>query len=237
MRLAHNMLSTKLIKGGAAWMKTIVITGTSRGIGKATAQKFLDEGWHVIGTSTSGKSPLVSPNLDMFALDLADEKQILSFSAELEKRKGAIDVLINNAAIAISADTEHISIEVLRRTLEVNLIGLITLTETLIPLMLDRGHIINISSGLASLTEEMGTWSPAYSISKTAVNKYTKQLADVLRGRGITVSSFDPGWVRTDMGGMNAPRDPSEPAQELYELATTKVDSGYFWKGHRKRAW
>ncbi len=218
-------------------MKTAVITGVSRGIGKATARKFLDEGWRVAGTSTTGTSPLVSANLEMYALDLADEKQILSFSARLEGRRGTIEVLINNAAIALPADTEHISIEVLRRTLDVNLIGLITVTEALLPLMVDEGHIINISTGLASLTQEMGTWSPAYSISKTAVNKYTKHLADVVRSRGIVVSSFDPGWVRTDMGSMNAPRDPSEPANEIFELATTKVDSGYFWKGGKKRSW
>ncbi len=68
-------------------MKTVVITGASRGIGKATAQKFLDEGWQVIGTSTSGKSPLISANLQMFRLDLANTEDILSFSAQAEGRK------------------------------------------------------------------------------------------------------------------------------------------------------
>ena len=218
-------------------MKTVVITGTSRGIGKAIARKFLDEGWKVIGTSTTGKSPLINVNLQMYALDLTRIDQILSFSATLEGTKGTIDVLINNAGISLPGDTEHFSLEVLRQTLEVNLIGLITLTEALLPVILDGGHIINMSSGLASLTEDMGTWSPAYSISKAAVNKYTKHLADVLQARRIIVSSFDPGWVRTDMGGMNAPRDPSEPAQELFQLATAKVESGFFWKGGRKRTW
>jgi NAD(P)-dependent dehydrogenase (short-subunit alcohol dehydrogenase family) len=55
--------------------------------------------------------------------------------------------------------------------------------------------------------------------------------------RGITVSSLDPGWVRTDMGGSAAPRDPSQPADEIFKLATSKIDTGYFWHGGKKRSW
>jgi NAD(P)-dependent dehydrogenase (short-subunit alcohol dehydrogenase family) len=218
-------------------MKTVVITGTSRGIGKATAQKFLDQGWEVIGTSTSGKTPVIHDNLKMHQLDLADSESILRFIGGITGRKTTINVLINNAGIGLPADREHISVDVLRQTLEINLIGLIALTESLLPLMLNNGHIINVSSALASLTEDMGTWSPAYRISKAGVNMYTRHLANVLRSRRVTVSSFDPGWVRTDMGSMNAPRDPSESAEELFQLATASVDSGYFWRGGKKRAW
>ncbi len=218
-------------------MKTAVITGTSRGIGRATAQKFLDEGWSVVGTSTSGKSPLIHQNLRMFGLNLADPADITAFVAALKARTITPDVLINNAGVGLPADTETISVEVLRTTLEVNLIGLVALTEEVQPLMPDGGHIINLSSSMASLTQFMGTWSPAYKISKVAVNMYTRHLADVLKTRRILVSSFDPGWVRTDMGGSNAPRNPVEPATELFQLATSQVDTGLFWRGGKQRAW
>jgi NAD(P)-dependent dehydrogenase (short-subunit alcohol dehydrogenase family) len=66
---------------------------------------------------------------------------------------------------------------------------------------------------------------------------YTRTLASRLKDRNITVSSFDPGWVKTDMGGKGALREPSEPAEELFELATSKVESGYFWHQGRKKAW
>jgi NAD(P)-dependent dehydrogenase (short-subunit alcohol dehydrogenase family) len=218
-------------------MKTIVITGVSRGIGQATAGTFLDRGWHVIGTARAGASPLIHENLQMYRLDLAKAASISSFVQALRMRTIALDAVLNNAGIGLPADTEHLSIEVLRETLEVNLIGLIALTEALLPIVLDGGHIINVSSALASLTQDAGTWSPAYRISKAGVNMYTRHLAEVLRKRHITVSSFDPGWVRTDMGSMSAPRDPSEPAEELFALATASVESGYFWRGGKKRAW
>lgn len=218
-------------------MKKVVITGISRGIGKATAEKFLSEGWYVIGSSTSGASPIELPNLEIHKLNLADPVSIRNFVEKLLGSVSKIDVLVNNAAVYMDSNNETISIDILRKTLDTNLIGLIDLTEKLITYIGDEGSVINVSSSLGSITEQKGSYAPAYSISKAALNMYTRFLANKLNPRGITVSSIDPGWVRTEMGGDEANRDVAEPAQEIFNIATSKVDSGYFWYKGKKRAW
>jgi NAD(P)-dependent dehydrogenase (short-subunit alcohol dehydrogenase family) len=218
-------------------VKKVLITGVSRGIGKATAEKFLEEGWQVLGTSTSGQAPIKDGNLKLLKLELLDSRSIQSLFEEIDKAAERLDVLINNAGASYDRGAGFISIEILRKTLEVNLIGLIDLTQRLLPHINDGGHIINISSGSGSLTEFRGSWAPAYSISKASLNMYTRILAGQLRNRNITVSSLTPGWVRTDMGGPGAPRDPKEPAREIYDLANSKVESGFFWSQGHKRDW
>ncbi len=214
-------------------MKTVLITGVSRGIGKAAAEKFLKEGWLVIGTSTTGKPPIKNQNLQMHKLDLLDGESI----RQLSRKTGKIDVIVNNAGIFIDRGKNNISSEALRKTLEVNLIGLADLTDRLLPRVNEGGSIINVSSSLGSITEFGGHYAPAYQISKGALNMYTRALASTLKKRGITVAAIDPGWVKTDMGGKGADREPKEPAEEIYELATKKIDSGYFWHRGKKRKW
>lgn len=216
-------------------MKTVLITGVSRGIGRATAEKFLLEEWYVIGTSTTGRSPRKYENLDLHTLDLLDPKSIENFVKEIAGKE--IDVLINNAGIYLDEDEFPITQKSLKDTLQVNLTGLIDLTERLLPQIKDGGRIVSMSSGAAVITEGGDEGKPAYQISKVGVNMYTRSLAEYLKKRNITVSSMDPGWVKTDMGSFSAPRDPKEPAEEIYKLAISKVDSGYFWHRNKKRSW
>ena len=218
-------------------MKQVLITGASRGIGRATAEEFLAHSWSVIGTSTSGKTAVNHPGLTMLRLDFLRPESVHEFSSKIIVEGGHFDVLVNNAGVSLD-EGPKISIDALRRSLEVNLIGLVDLTERLIPMIASGGHIINVSSGLSSITvNSMPTYAPAYSISKAAVNMYTRILAERLRGKGITVSSIDPGWVKTDMGGPAAPRHPSEPAREIYELAVSGRETGQFWHNSVKRPW
>ncbi len=214
-------------------MKTVLITGVSRGIGKAAAEKFLKEGWLVTGTSTTGKSPIKNQNLAVHKLDLLDGESI----RQLARKIGKIDVIVNNAGIFIDRGKSNINSEALRKTLEVNLIGLADLTDRLLPRVNEGGSIVNVSSSLGSITEFGGHYAPAYQISKGALNMYTRALASTLKKRGIRVAAIDPGWVKTDMGGKGADREPKEPAEEIYELATKKIDSGYFWHRGKKRSW
>jgi NAD(P)-dependent dehydrogenase (short-subunit alcohol dehydrogenase family) len=217
-------------------MKTVVITGVSRGMGKAIAKKFLSEGWEVIGTSTSGKALLQHEYFQVYLVNMLHPQSIKAFAENLKKSQVRIDALINNAGVYLDEDTDAVSIVALRKTLEINLIGLIDLTERILPLMNEGGSIVNMSSGMGSLTNLDSPNYPAYRISKVAINVYTRILAARLRGK-ITVSSMDPGWVRTDMGGSGAPRDPREPAEEMFHLATSQVESGYFWYQGKKRSW
>lgn len=219
-------------------MKTILITGTSRGIGLATAKRFLDEGWFVIGTTVSGNVPLHSENLAIIDLDLRSAESIAHATSEIAKLNKKIDVLFNNAGALFDENEAVVKIDLLRKTLEVNLISLIDFTERIIPLMPKSGHIINTSSQAGGLGGQLtGLQYPAYRISKTAVNMYTKTLAARLAPEGIMVSSLDPGWVRTDMGGDEAPRMPEEAANDVFELANRKNPSGRFWRFGNEREW
>lgn len=217
-------------------MSTVVITGISRGIGKATAEKFLEKGWQVMGGSKSGKATIVHPRFFYEQLDVTDNASIQMFRDMVVKNGHPIDVLVNNAGILLEKGEEY-SFENLQKTMDVNVLGLVNFTETLLPHIPNGGHIINLSSGLGSIEGTINGYYPAYRISKAAVNMYTRVLAGRLAEIDITVSSIDPGWVKTDMGGATAARNPSETAEEIYQLATTKVDTGFFWYRGKKKPW
>lgn len=217
-------------------MNTVLVTGASRGIGKAVAEKFLEMDWQVIGTSTSGKSDLKYPNLQMFELDLSDAESINRFVDQLKDQHLKIDILVNNAAVHLDMG-EEVEVDILKKTLDVNLVGTVDLTEKVLPLIKSDGHIVNVSSGSSSLTDYYSSYAPTYKISKTALNMYTKVLSTRLLDKRITVSAFNPGWVRTDMGGKNAPKNPEDAAEELYELVTSEVETGNFWVEGRKQPW
>jgi len=213
-------------------MKTLVITGMSRGIGLETARIFLNKGWLVFGTSTQGASPLKHKYLKMYPLDLTNPQQINDFVNVLPR----IDLLINNAAVLLEDwDNANIDMMQLRQTFAVNVFGAIELTEHCIPKLNDKAQIINLSSGWGSFSSNDTAYQAHYKMSKVCLNMYTKLLAERLPG--ITVSSFDPGWVKTDMGTEHAPKLPSEAAQELYTLVNTPKASGCFWQKGRVRAW
>ena len=202
-----------------------MITGASRGIGLATAKEFRKNGWFVLGTSTSGG--------EFIQLDLRDESSISAAASKIKTQHPQIDVLINNAGIGIEPDENKMDMQMLRSTLEVNLIGTISFTEKILESI--TGHVIFVSSKMASLVEFDSGICPAYCISKTALNMYGKTLADRLKN--ITVSAFDPGWVKTDMGGPGAPRNAETPAKELFTLANSKVATGHFWFKGKTRSW
>lgn len=218
-------------------MNKAVITGASRGIGNALARKFLDEGWFVIGTSTSGKCSVNHKNFKCYQLDLTKNASISKFIKSMKEKRIRIDILINNAGTAFDLDETKLDVELLRKTIEVNLFGLVDLTEQFLPGIVKGGQIINISSMMGSLSKFGGGDSSAYRISKTAVNMYTRTLAARLKDEKIRVSSVHPGWVRTDMGGKRAPMLPEEAANHIYKLAISNVPTGLFWFKGKRYPW
>lgn len=231
-------------------MKTIIITGISRGIGKAETLKFLAEGYHVIGTSIEGTVDYTHERLTIFPLDLSKSASIASCAEQIEKhveKSGIrIDILLNNAGALFDDEETRLIVDKLRQTLEVNLIGTIDFTERIIPLINKGGHIVNTSSSAGSLagaTDLRKTHYPyhypAYKISKVALNMYTRTLATRLTHEetGIIVSSVHPGWVKTDMGGEEAPITPEEAAGHIYTLAISRPESGQFWFKGEKYPW
>ncbi|MEN9405646.1 MAG: hypothetical protein RLY47_605 [Candidatus Parcubacteria bacterium] len=220
-------------------MKTIFITGVSRGIGKAVAQRFLDAGDVVVGTLMSGAADWSHENLTMIQLDLSNPESISKCAETFRALDKKIDILINNAGVLFDRKLNRVDVEILRKTLEVNVIGTIDLTEHMLPFLGGGAHILNISSSAGSLArskESDDDEYPAYRISKTALNMYTRALAVRLVGT-VTVSSVHPGWVKTDMGGSDGDMEPKEAAEHIFKLAYTPVETGQFWFKGEKFPW
>jgi NAD(P)-dependent dehydrogenase (short-subunit alcohol dehydrogenase family) len=157
-------------------------------------------------------------------------------------RFGRVDVLVNNAAVLLFEDVDVLSIpqDGFRQTFETNLFGVIEVCRVFVPPMATRGYgrIVNVSSGAGQLAS-MSTYAPAYSISKAALNAFTRILAATYAGRGVLANAADPGWVRTDMGGPSAPRSVQEGADTIVWLATLPDNgpTGGFFKDRRPVEW
>lgn len=225
-------------------MKTIIITGASRGIGLATAKKFITEGWRVIGTYLNTPIALAHENLISLRYDQGDFENIIKTADQIKNIVPEIDALVNNAAIILDAKDKKVDIEKIRKTFEVDVLGIIYLTERLLPQLHKGSHIININSAYGALSVPIDDiTSTGYRVAKAALNMYTRTLAFRLKDTGIIVSSLDPGWVKTDMGNDVATendepnREPEEPAEDIYKLVTTANKSGYFWRFGKKREW
>jgi NAD(P)-dependent dehydrogenase (short-subunit alcohol dehydrogenase family) len=227
--------------------RVALVSGGNRGIGLEICRQLAERGLTVILGSRdeeSGRAAAegLSGDVVVHQLDVADEKSVSRLASFVEDEFGRLDVLVNNAGISndegqrgIDADLDRV-----REALEANLLGAWRLCEVAIPLMQRNGYgrIVNISTGLAAL-EDMGGGSPAYRVSKTALNALTRILASELRGSGILVNSVCPGWVQTDMGGSRAPRPVEEGADTPVWAATLPNNgpTGGFFRDRRPIHW
>lgn len=221
-------------------MKNIVITGASRGIGKAIAQNFLDTGrYRVIGTSTSGESSLNHKNFVCYQLSLGDSSSVSNFIKIMNEDDITVYGLINNAAMLYESDDFiEVNMEKLKATFDVNLFGSVDLTENVLPLLEDKARVINISSNWGSFSDpNFSAFHPHYKMSKAALNMYSKLLAARLEERQIIVAAFEPGWVKTDMGGMNAASEPMNVGKDILDLFERNIQSGFFWQAKGQREW
>jgi NAD(P)-dependent dehydrogenase (short-subunit alcohol dehydrogenase family) len=168
-------------------------------------------------------------------LDVADPKSIDEFAQSLFEKRQSIDALINNAGTMIDDQNESESIlkttiDTFRQTMDVNVYGPLQLTLKLLPLMHKGSRVVNVSSGMGQLSD-MGGGYPAYRVSKTAINALTRIFASELQGAGVKVNSVSPGWVRTRMGGEEAPLTPEQGVKTIVWLATLPEDGptgGFF---------
>lgn len=174
-------------------MPTALITGTGRGLGKELARQYADEGWRVIGTERRD-------------LEMKNRSQIRELAARLKGEP--IDLLFCNAGIygPQGMALGKLDYEAWEEVLRVNLLGPAALIEALVDNVAasERRLIAVMSSRLGSIAEASGTSFP-YATSKAALNALAKGLAVTLAERGIIVVALSPGWVRTDMGGNQAP--------------------------------
>ncbi len=208
-----------------------VVTGANRGIGFEICRQLARKGLRVILTArdearaSEAAARLRSEGLEAQprALDVTSAESVRAFVRALREDPGRADVLVNNAGIFIDGETPALQadIDVVRRTLETNLYGPWLLCQQIIPLMLQNGYgrIVNLSSGMGQLSDMNGGHA-GYRLSKAGINVMTRVLADELKGTNVLINSVCPGWVRTDMGGKEAPRTVEQGADTPVFLAT-----------------
>jgi NAD(P)-dependent dehydrogenase (short-subunit alcohol dehydrogenase family) len=174
-------------------------------------------------------------------IDVADNGSVIAAAREFSRAADRLDVLVNNAGIIVDGDNAilEISDELLRKTLETNTLGALRVTRAFVPLLRKSRapRVINVSSGGGQLTGGADGWSPAYCISKTALNGVASQLATALPK--FAVNSVCPGWVRTDMGGQGATRSVEEGADTIVWLAADAPQklTGKFLRDRKEIPW
>jgi NAD(P)-dependent dehydrogenase (short-subunit alcohol dehydrogenase family) len=224
--------------------RTALVTGANRGIGREAAAQLAAAGLDVVLTARdgdAGRAAAADLGVRFEQLDVARDESVRDCAQRLEREGVAVDVLVNNAGVLRSGAILDVDDELVRDTLEVNLLGPLRTARAFLPGMLARGYgrVVNVSSGSGSLTEAT-PYTPAYSVSKAALNMLTRQLAFAAEGHGdVKVNAMCPGWVRTDMGGGAAPRSAAEGADTIVWLATLPADgpSNGFFRDRRPAAW
>lgn len=183
-------------------LKTVLVTGASKGIGRAIALEFKKNGYNVIGTfntSTHLRNELFENGIDMFKLDVTDNENVTNVINEVIRKYGKIDCLVNNSGISEFKLFTDITDADLFKMLDVNLMGMLRVTrEVLNKCMINKkcGSIINISSvwGITG-----GSTEVHYSASKAGIIGASKALAKELGLSNITVNVIAPGVIKTDM--------------------------------------
>lgn len=239
--------------------KIAFITGGNRGIGFQTALELKSPDTKVVigsrdleqGEQAVAKLRAAGVDADVLQFDVTSPASHQAAYDYFASKYGRLDILINNAGIAGGSfpgtGPEHsasdVPVDLLHRVFETNFFAPVALTKVLLPLIekSPAGRIVNLSSILGSLTLQADPASPiyhaksfAYDASKTALNAFTVHLAFELRDTNVKVNSAHPGWVKTDMGGEQAPMELNEGAKTSAALATLPADGptgGYFHLG------
>ena len=241
--------------------KVAFISGANRGIGFETAKGLGEAGITVvIGVRDIAKGDTAVKQLQGLGIkaeaihyDAAQPGSENAVFEHLASRYGKLDILVNNAGILKEQlvggnNSSSVEQEVLKETFQTNLFAVIALTQKLLPLLrkAKAGRIVNLSSILASLTLHSMPDSPidpakgfAYNASKTALNAYTIHLAHELKDTPIKVNSAHPGWVKTELGGANAPMEVADSGKTSVRLATLDASgpSGGFFHESETLPW
>jgi NAD(P)-dependent dehydrogenase (short-subunit alcohol dehydrogenase family) len=230
--------------------RVALVTGANRGLGLETGRQLLAKGLTVV---LSGRDEdalaRAAAGLDgdkdrlmTVRMDVTDVSSIVKAHEIINSRFGAVEVLVNNAAVLLCENEDALSIppEAYRKTFDTNVFGVIEVCRIFAPPMARAGYgrIVNVSSGAGQLAS-MSTYAPAYSLSKATLNAWTRILASTYRQSGVLVNSVDPGWVRTDMGGPSAPRSVEQGADTIVWLATLPDGgpTGEFFHDRRPIEW
>ncbi|MEO0935896.1 MAG: SDR family NAD(P)-dependent oxidoreductase, partial [Cyanobacteria bacterium J06641_2] len=192
----------------------VIISSRKESDGQATQQKLKTEGIEV----------------DYHQLDVTDTSSVNRFIEWVTSTHGGVDILINNAGVNPSGVSEEASIltakpETIMDTFSTNAIAVLRMCQAVIPLMQQQGYgrIVNVSTEMASLQqipEDFYPPSPSYRISKVGLNAVATLLAKEIKNTNILINNYSPGWMKTDIGGKDAPFTAEEGAETAVYLAT-----------------
>ncbi|MEK3881910.1 SDR family NAD(P)-dependent oxidoreductase [Paenibacillus sp. PL2-23] len=212
----------------------LLITGANRGLGCELAAEAARRGHRVwagvrnpesLSESLSALRTLYPQQVIALALDVTEEASIAQARSVLERQAGALDGIINNAAVLLGREQklEELDMDQMEMSVQTNLYGPLMVLKHFLPL-LRKGRqqaIINISSEAGSMTHAYAG-DYAYGITKAALNMFTAQLRSELAKLDYAVYAVHPGWIRTDMGGQQATGDAAEAAASIMDLAERK---------------
>ncbi|NBD22956.1 SDR family oxidoreductase [Paenibacillus glycinis] len=212
----------------------MLITGANRGLGFEIAAEALERGHAVIAgvrnpyAQDERLAALASKydnRIALAALDVTDEEGLTELAARLKHEGKTLGAIVNNAAILAARNTpiEALDMDDVIRSFDINLFGPMRVAKHFLPLLTEPdAALINISSEAGSITHAYPGDYP-YAITKTALNMFSRQLLAYVKDRGIQVLSVHPGWMKTDMGGENAPTDPRASAKGILDLIERKA--------------
>lgn len=230
--------------------RVAVVTGANRGLGLALVRALAKQGLHTVLTARDASAaeaaaaPLTAEGLSVSAheLDVTSISSVSRAISDITYEHGRLDVLVNNAAVAIDRGRAAgtLDLERVRATFDSNLFGAWRCIGAVLPTMQDQryGRVVNLTTHMASLST-MTAGSPAYRISKTALNALTRVLADELREHNILVNAASPGTVTTRMNYGSATQQPEQAAGTLVWLATLPDDgpTGGLFHGRDPLPW
>jgi NAD(P)-dependent dehydrogenase (short-subunit alcohol dehydrogenase family) len=223
---------------------TVLVTGATRGIGLALVRELAGRGWRVMA---GARDPLAAHALqavaqefgpevvDIIPLDVRSDGSVAAAVEEVSGKVRALDALVNNAGVFPEEGREpleNLRLECFEEAFAVNVVGVARVTRQFLPLLVRaaKPRVINLSSRAGSISTKEDSDNYCYSASKAALNMLTRAMAAELRPRGITVVAVTPGWVKTAMGGEQAPLTVEEAACSLAATVgrVSDRDSGCF---------
>ncbi len=215
--------------------KAVLITGCSSGIGRATAERLSGVGWKVYATARDVEA--ISPlSCELLPLDVTDEGSMRAAVEEVERREGAVGVLVNNAGYSQSGAVEAVPMEKVRRQFETNVFGLVRMCQLVLPGMRRQGYgrIVNVSSMGGKLTFPGGGY---YHATKHAVEAISDALRFEVEGFGVRVSVIEPGLIRTGFAGtaVGSMDRPEEGPYAGFEAAVARATAENYERGPLSR--
>ena len=221
-------VTSEMISSRPDPQRSVLITGASSGIGFATAHQLLERGWRVFAAARrlDAMEALRSRGAEVLPLDLADQESRVQLADVISCRVGALDALVNNAGYGETGPVETMPIERARAMFEVNVFGLIALTQLLLPSMRERrrGRIVNLSSIAGRFVTPGAGW---YGASKHALEGISDALRLELHSFGLQVVLVEPGLIRTGFEAVSASSLQQQVADPVWGPMMRRVAAGW----------